>query len=428
MKSVLDFLVAARRCEIHGLEQLVVTCELVGAIARLIHALQKERGASNLFLGSQGQRFGAQRLQHIAECRMTEAEVRARFDGLDTDSGHLAGGMRLFTRIAGVIHGLDALSALRDRIDRQALTAAQATSAFNALVAGLLAVVFEAADAAADPTVSRALVALFHFMQGKELAGQERAAGALAFAGGRAESSHQERLVQLAEAQQRCLRIVAEFADAELLAPWRRQEVGAVTAELERLRGVLCTATPGAALDPDLSERWFDCCTARIDAMKAIEDRLAAGLRQLCARRITDAAAELADQTRLAAAPVAGRPGAITVFVDQQPITAAESETLAAEGLGPRLGRSLVDVVRAQSQRLQAISDELNAARGALNERKLIERAKGLLMAQRGLTEDQAYRLLRQTAMQQGRRLAEVAAATVAELPPAQDGQGGPQR
>ena len=130
---------------------------------------------------------------------------------------------------------------------------------------------------------------------------------------------------------------------------------------------------------------------------------------------------------RLAAAPVGGRPGAMTVFVDR-PDAAAESESLAAEGLGPRLGRSLVDIVRAQSQRLQAISDELNAARGALNERKLIERAKGLLMAQRGLTEDQAYRLLRQTAMQQGRRLAEVAAATVAELPPAPDGQQGSQR
>lgn len=427
MKSVLDFLVAARRCEIHGLEQLVITCELVGAIARLIHALQKERGASNLFLGSQGRRFGAQRLQHIAECSRTEAAVRGRFDGLDTDSGRLAGGMRLFTRIAGVIHGLDALPALRDQIDRQALTAAQATSAFNALVAGLLAVVFEAADAAADPTVSRALVALFHFMQGKELAGQERAAGALAFAGGRAESAHQERLVQLAEAQQRCLDIVGEFADAGVLAPWRRQKTGAATAELERLRRLLCDALPGTALDPDLSEHWFDCCSARIDAMKAIEDRLAAGLRQVCAHRIADARAELTDQTRLAAAPATGRPGAMTVFVDQ-PAATAEPGTLAAEGLGPRLGRSLVDIVRAQSQRLQAISDELNAARGALNERKLIERAKGLLMAQRGLTEDQAYRMLRQTAMQQGRRLAEVAAATVAELPPARNGQGGPAR
>ncbi|ENO77964.1 ANTAR domain-containing response regulator, partial [Thauera sp. 63] len=89
-------------------------------------------------------------------------------------------------------------------------------------------------------------------------------------------------------------------------------------------------------------------------------------------------------------------------------------EAPGAEALGPRLGRSIVDLLHAQSQRLQAMSDELDAARAALEERKLIERAKGLLMSCRGLSEDEAYRLLRQTAMSQGRRLAEVAGATLA--------------
>jgi AmiR/NasT family two-component response regulator len=87
---------------------------------------------------------------------------------------------------------------------------------------------------------------------------------------------------------------------------------------------------------------------------------------------------------------------------------------LDADGLSPRLGRSILDMVRAQSGRLQTMSDELNTARGALHERKVIERAKGLLMAHRGLTEDQAYRMLRQTAMDQKRRLVDVAEATLA--------------
>ncbi|RYH28332.1 MAG: antitermination regulator, partial [Alcaligenaceae bacterium] len=60
MKSGLTFLVAARRCEINDLEQLTRTSALVNVIGRLVHALQKERGFSNVFLASQGQRFKAQ--------------------------------------------------------------------------------------------------------------------------------------------------------------------------------------------------------------------------------------------------------------------------------------------------------------------------------------------------------------------------------
>ena len=47
--------------------------------------------------------------------------------------------------------------------------------------------------------------------------------------------------------------------------------------------------------------------------------------------------------------------------------------------------------------------------RAALNERKLVERAKGLLMATRKLSEDEAHKMLRQTAMSQNRRLVDVA-------------------
>ncbi len=92
-----------------------------------------------------------------------------------------------------------------------------------------------------------------------------------------------------------------------------------------------------------------------------------------------------------------------------------------AGGLGPQLGRSVLDLVQAQAQRLQQMGDELAAAQAAMRERKLVERAKGLLMTRRGLTEDAAYRLLRQTAMHQHRRLGEVAEA-VLQMGPLIDG------
>jgi AmiR/NasT family two-component response regulator len=67
------------------------------------------------------------------------------------------------------------------------------------------------------------------------------------------------------------------------------------------------------------------------------------------------------------------------------------------------------------------MGDELDTVRASLNERKTIERAKGLLMAHRQLSEDEAHRTMRQMAMNQNKRLIEVALAvlTMAEVLPA---------
>lgn len=61
---------------------------------------------------------------------------------------------------------------------------------------------------------------------------------------------------------------------------------------------------------------------------------------------------------------------------------------------------------------------ELATTKAALEERKLLDRAKGMLMKARGIGEDEAYALMRRAAMDQGKKLAEVAAAliTAAEL------------
>ena len=60
------------------------------------------------------------------------------------------------------------------------------------------------------------------------------------------------------------------------------------------------------------------------------------------------------------------------------------------------------------------MSDELETVRASLNERKIVERAKGLLMAHRRLSEEEAHKMLRQTAMNQKRRLVDVAESMLA--------------
>lgn len=397
MKSGTSFLLAARQCEIAELEQLARTGELVGVIGRFVHALQRERGIANIFLSSRGARFADQRLHQVAACQAAEQEVRAAFEQFDTRDQHVRNGSRLFSRVAVVLHALDGLPELRARIDVQSLGAAEATAAFGKLVAGLLAVVFEAADAATDPEISRALVALFNFMQGKEFAGQERAFGARAFAAGQIDAAGQQQWQHLVASQQGCFDVFTDFSDAEVLQAERTSQDAAALARIERLRRIGCSGDSGV-LDPELSQVWYEHCTRRIDGMKAVEDLLATRLRLLCEHRIAQARAELRDQRAM--------------------LDALASQARAADAggptpYGPHLERSILAMVQEQSRRLQSMSDELEEVRASLNERKVVERAKGLLMAHRHMSEDEAYKALRQMAMNQNRRIADVAGAVL---------------
>ncbi|MDM0050714.1 nitrate regulatory protein [Variovorax sp. J22R115] len=407
MKSGLSFLVAALRCEIEGLEQLDRTSQLVGTISRLVHALQRERGISNVLLASRGQRFGAQRDEQIAECLRMEEAARLGFEQLEMETARIGNGARLFSRIAWVLPGLDALPELRRRIGALEVDSAESTAAFVKLIAGLLAVVFEAADGATDPEVSRALVALFNFMQGKEFAGQERACGAAAFASGRNDSNRQQQWLHLIDSQERCFQVFTEFSAQELVDIWRASLPTTQMAELERLRRIACAAPAGVVLDTDLSQTWFDCCTRRIDAMRSIEERLADDLHRICQQKTAQARAELQTHQALLA-KVSGQPDATAAAYFDGPAT------LDPAPYGRQLERSILDMVQEQSHRLQAMSDELDTVRAALNERKLVERAKGLLMAHRRISEQEAHKMLRQTAMNQNRRLIDVAESVLA--------------
>ena len=83
------------------------------------------------------------------------------------------------------------------------------------------------------------------------------------------------------------------------------------------------------------------------------------------------------------------------------------------DGLSPERIKPVMDTAIARFQNVRQMRTELAETRRALEERKVIDRAKGLLMKAKGIDEDAAYALLRKTAMDQGRRVADVAEALV---------------
>ncbi len=419
MPATLRFMLAARRNELLGLQDLAQTCDLVIQVSQLVHALQKERGYSNLYLGGDAPYLRLQLDNLTQESQQLERQVHDELERIDQGGHGSAGKTRLLTRIAYALHGLDELPRLRRQIREREISAQSATAALVRLIGGLLAVVFEAADSAIDPQITHCLVALFNFMQGKELAGQERALGVTGFVGGYFESELLVRLENLQEGQERSFATFSRFASPAALNLWQALGASECNAQACTLREIARRTHAGAKLDPKLSELWFDLHTQRIDLMRGIETHLEQELLQGCQQSMQRVRTELNSHRRLLES-LSG----LQTSAEQARLFSVHSSVLDSpqeDATSSNLARSTLELLQHQTQRLQGMQEELRDARQALEERKLVERAKQQLIREHDCSESEAYARLRQAAMNQGLRLEEVAqrllAATAEPVP-----------
>lgn len=130
---------------------------------------------------------------------------------------------------------------------------------------------------------------------------------------------------------------------------------------------------------------------------------------------------DILEELTLASGPME-RP--VAMFVDRSDtgLTRAAIEAgvsaYVVDGLRPERIKPILDAAIARFHMFSRMRTELAATKAALEERKIIDRAKGFVMRAKGLDEDAAYALMRKTAMDQGKRVIDVAQAlvTAAEL------------
>jgi response regulator NasT len=109
----------------------------------------------------------------------------------------------------------------------------------------------------------------------------------------------------------------------------------------------------------------------------------------------------------------------IAMFVDQSDATSIQQSVEAGvsayvvDGLKKERIKPILDLCVSRFNAFARLQDELDRAKSALEERKVIDRAKGLLMKLRGLTEDEAYILMRSTAMREKKRIGEIAQSVI---------------
>lgn len=173
-----------------------------------------------------------------------------------------------------------------------------------------------------------------------------------------------------------------------------------------------------------------DRALAIIDALKATDDcdvvvignssglarKIAAHAPDIVLIDIDNPTRDMMEELTLASGPL-DRPVAMFVSGAAGGLAQAAIESgvsaYVVDGLSPARIKPIMDTAIARFRMVRQMRSELAETRRALEERKVIDRAKGLLMKAKGINEDAAYTLLRKTAMDQGRRVADVAEALV---------------
>jgi response regulator NasT len=109
----------------------------------------------------------------------------------------------------------------------------------------------------------------------------------------------------------------------------------------------------------------------------------------------------------------------IAMFVDQSDSASIQASVDAGvsayivDGLKKERIKPILDLCISRFNAFSKLQDELERTKSALEDRKIIDRAKGILMKLKGLNEDEAYVLLRSTAMREKKKIGEIAQSIV---------------
>ena len=175
-----------------------------------------------------------------------------------------------------------------------------------------------------------------------------------------------------------------------------------------------------AILEEGLREAGFTD-VVRIDEMQSLLSRIYALDPDVIVIGLENSSRDILEQMFQVSRAVR-RP--IAMFVDQSDAASIQASVDAGvsayivDGLKKERLKPILDLCISRFNAFAKLQDELDRAKSALEDRKVIERAKGILMRLKNLTEDEAYVLLRSTAMREKKKIGEIAQSilTASEL------------
>lgn len=259
---------------ISKVNDLVVLSNLSINTSSVVHELQRERGRTGGFMGSNGEKF----INELFEQRaLTDSRIR-NLDAflknliIDRFDNELA------VRLNISLQKLDILKEHRENIDNLTISNSDGINFYTELNASMLDVVAYIPKLGPNAEISALLSGYVNFIRGKENAGIERAVGSIAFAEDKFDLDLYDYFTSLIVAQKTYFSSFEFFATEEQLDFFRENTSRPIFAEVQKLRDILIEKRIEGGFEIDTTV-WFDNMTIKIDILKEIEDKISDDLR-----------------------------------------------------------------------------------------------------------------------------------------------------
>ncbi|MGB1090808.1 MAG: methyl-accepting chemotaxis protein [Oceanobacter sp.] len=260
------------------MKTILTLVDVSGINSQLAHELQKERGMSAGFLGSKGKKFVSQlpEQRKLADQRLEDWQRKlSSIDVSDTP--------RVSEALEFVKTQLASLESIRQQVSTQSIALPDTLKYYTGMIRRLLEVPALATEYTRSGQISRELQAYYNFIQAKERAGIERAVLSNAFGRDQFSEALYDRFRTLVVEQNTYLRNFQSFADESANTEYKQfanSEAAQKVSEM-RSRAVEHYVEFGTTVGLNQpAEQWFAAATARINGLKALEDKLSEALYQ----------------------------------------------------------------------------------------------------------------------------------------------------
>lgn len=255
------------------MRQLQSLAGIAPEVSGLAHELQRERGASAIFIGSKGTKYVSE-LQ--SQRQATDAQI-AKLNDLLTGMDP-AVTAAIDVQLVTARKGLAELAQKREAIQNLSLSVADMAGYYTPNIRQLLKTVEQMAYLSHNADITRAILAYGAFLQGKERVGIERAMGGAGFGAGKFDAEIYRKFVGIMSEQEAFFDRFRTMATAELVEAFAKLPEEPSYKEVESLRKIAIDSLKTETTQGVDAGQWFAAVTRKIDAIEKVEAGIAADL------------------------------------------------------------------------------------------------------------------------------------------------------
>ncbi len=275
--------ISAKYRTVAEMNDLLTLSQLAVKISALVHETQKERGATGIFMGSDGAEFAAELSRQQQQTDVKREDLEQLFTSIDSD----AYGEELHETLNRAVSKLARIEEHREQVSTQAIPDEQGLSFYTRHNRLMFEVIRSISKTSTHAGIGRRSTAYVNFLQGKERAGIERAVLSKVFVAERFAEGDVRRLNILVNDQTTFFDLFRSLATPEQVAFFEQTLSDPVVAEVREMRNIALkmgeVKTEGFGVDVG---HWFESMTAKINLMQEIEHTLSEAIENIAQRKL----------------------------------------------------------------------------------------------------------------------------------------------